>query len=48
MTVWQFFAAWLFLLVLWIGLSFAWAWPLDPRPGDTRIGVLHVNVGLMF
>jgi outer membrane protein insertion porin family len=29
-------------------LSFAWAWPLDPRPGDTRIGVLHVNVGLMF
>ena len=29
-------------------LSFAWAWPLDPRPGDTRIGVLHVNVGLLF
>jgi outer membrane protein insertion porin family len=37
------------LLRLPIGdLSFAWAWPLDPRPGDTRIGVLHVNVGLMF
>jgi outer membrane protein insertion porin family len=29
-------------------LSFAWAWPLDPRPGDTKIGVLHVNIGLMF
>ena len=26
MTVWQFFAAWLLLIVLWIGLSFAWAW----------------------
>ena len=37
------------LLRLPIGdLSFAWAWPLDPRPGDTRIGVLHVNVGLLF
>jgi outer membrane protein insertion porin family len=29
-------------------LSFAWAWPLDPGPGDTRIGVLHVNIGLLF
>ena len=29
-------------------LSFAWAWPLDPGPGDTRIGVFHVNVGLLF
>ncbi len=29
-------------------LSFAWAWPLDPGPGDTKIGVLHVNIGLMF
>ncbi len=29
-------------------VSFAWAWPLDPGPGDTRIGVFHVNVGLMF
>jgi outer membrane protein insertion porin family len=38
-----------FLLRLPIGdLSFAWAWPLDPRPGDTRIGVFHVNVGLLF
>jgi outer membrane protein insertion porin family len=37
------------LLRLPIGdLSFAWGWPLDPRPGDTRIGVLHVNVGLLF
>jgi outer membrane protein assembly factor BamA len=37
------------LLRLPIGdLSFAWAWPLDPRPGDTRIGVFHVNVGLLF
>ena len=37
------------LLRLPIGdLSFAWGWPLDPGPGDTRIGVLHVNVGLMF
>jgi outer membrane protein insertion porin family len=29
-------------------LSFSWAWPLDPGPGDTRIGVLHVNIGLLF
>jgi outer membrane protein assembly complex protein YaeT len=29
-------------------LSFAWAWPLDPGPGDTHIGVFHVNIGLMF
>lgn len=29
-------------------LSFAWAWPLDPGPGDTKIGVFHVNIGLMF
>jgi outer membrane protein insertion porin family len=29
-------------------LSFAWAWPLDPRRGDTKIGVFHVNVGLLF
>jgi outer membrane protein insertion porin family len=37
------------LLRLPIGdLSFAWAWPLDPGPGDTRIGVFHVNVGLLF
>ena len=37
------------LLRLPIGdLSFAWAWPLDPGPGDTKIGVFHVNVGLLF
>jgi outer membrane protein assembly factor BamA len=37
------------LLRLPIGdLSFAWGWPLDPSPGDPRIGVFHVNVGLMF
>lgn len=29
-------------------ISLAWAWPLDPGPGDTKIGVFHVNVGLMF
>jgi len=29
-------------------ISLAWAWPLDPGPGDTRIGVFHVNVGLLF
>ncbi|HVZ87611.1 MAG TPA: POTRA domain-containing protein [Polyangia bacterium] len=29
-------------------VSLAWGWPLNPGPGDTRIGVLHVNVGLMF
>jgi outer membrane protein insertion porin family len=29
-------------------LSFAWAVPLDPGPGDTKIGVFHVNVGLLF
>jgi hypothetical protein len=26
MTVWQFFAAWLLLLVLCIGLSVVWSW----------------------
>ena len=37
------------LLKLPIGdLAFAWAWPLDPGPGDTRIGVFHVNIGLLF
>jgi outer membrane protein insertion porin family len=37
------------LLRLPIGdLSFAWGWPLDPGPGDTKIGVFHVNVGLLF
>jgi outer membrane protein insertion porin family len=37
------------LLRLPVGdLSFAWGWPLDPRPGDTKIGVFHVNVGLLF
>ncbi len=29
-------------------LSIAWAWPLDPRPGDPTSGRLHFNVGLMF
>lgn len=29
-------------------LSFSWAWPLDPLPGDSRIGRFHLNVGLMF
>jgi outer membrane protein insertion porin family len=29
-------------------LSVSWAWPLDPQPGDTRTGRLHVNIGLMF
>jgi outer membrane protein insertion porin family len=37
------------LLRLPIGdVSLAWAWPLDPGPGDTRIGVFHINVGLLF
>ncbi|MDX2022188.1 MAG: POTRA domain-containing protein [Deltaproteobacteria bacterium] len=29
-------------------LSVSWAWPLDPGPGDSRLGRLHFNVGLMF
>jgi outer membrane protein insertion porin family len=29
-------------------ISISWAWPLDPQPGDTPIGRLHFNVGLMF
>lgn len=29
-------------------ISFGWAWPLDPRPGDSRNGRLVFNVGLMF
>ena len=38
-----------FLFRLPIGdLSIAWAWPLDPQPGDPPIGRLHFNVGLMF
>jgi outer membrane protein insertion porin family len=37
------------LLKLPVGdLAFAWAWPLDPGPGDTKIGVFHVNIGLLF
>jgi outer membrane protein insertion porin family len=38
-----------FILKIPIGdLSLAWAWPLDPGPGDTRIGVFLVNIGLLF
>jgi outer membrane protein assembly factor BamA len=38
-----------FQLKLPIGdISVSWAWPLDPQPGDARIGRLHINVGLMF
>jgi outer membrane protein insertion porin family len=29
-------------------ISMAWAWPLDPQPGDSRTGRIHFNVGLMF
>ena len=29
-------------------ISISWAWPLDPQAGDSRIGKLHFNVGLMF
>ena len=29
-------------------ISLGWAWPLDPGPGDTKIGVFIVNVGLQF
>ena len=29
-------------------ISLSWAWPLDPQAGDTPIGRLHFNVGLMF
>jgi outer membrane protein insertion porin family len=29
-------------------LSIAWAWPLDPAPGDSVGGRIHFNVGLMF
>jgi outer membrane protein insertion porin family len=29
-------------------ISLSWGWPLDPQPGDTPIGRLHFNVGLMF
>ncbi|HEY0707075.1 MAG TPA: POTRA domain-containing protein, partial [Polyangia bacterium] len=29
-------------------LSVAWAWPLDPAPGDSAGGRVHFNVGLMF
>jgi outer membrane protein insertion porin family len=37
------------LLKLPIGdLSLAWAWPLDPGPGDTKIGVFLINIGLLF
>jgi outer membrane protein assembly factor BamA len=37
------------LIKLPIGdISLSWAWPLDPQPGDARIGRLHFNVGLMF
>lgn len=37
------------LIKLPIGdIQFAWAWPLDAQPGDTKIGRFHVNIGLMF
>ncbi len=37
------------LLRLPIGdISISWGWPLDPQAGDSRIGRLHFNVGLMF
>jgi outer membrane protein assembly factor BamA len=29
-------------------ISLSWAFPLDPKPGDSRFGRLHFNVGLMF
>jgi outer membrane protein assembly factor BamA len=29
-------------------VSIAYAWPLDPEPGDPTSGRLHLNVGLMF
>jgi outer membrane protein insertion porin family len=29
-------------------ISFSWAWPLNPGPGDSRYGRFHFNVGLMF
>lgn len=29
-------------------ISVSWGWPLDPQPGDSKIGRLHFNVGLMF
>ncbi len=29
-------------------VSVAWGWPLDPGPGDGRLGRFHFNVGLMF
>jgi outer membrane protein assembly factor BamA len=38
-----------FLFKLPIGdISISWGWPLDPQPGDSRIGRIHFNVGLMF
>jgi outer membrane protein insertion porin family len=29
-------------------ISVSWGWPLDPQPGDSVTGRLHINVGLMF
>jgi outer membrane protein insertion porin family len=29
-------------------ISLAWAWPLDPQPGDSKIGRFLVNIGLLF
>jgi outer membrane protein insertion porin family len=38
-----------FMFRLPIGdISISWAWPLDPQAGDSRIGRLHFNVGLLF
>jgi outer membrane protein insertion porin family len=38
-----------FVFKLPIGdISIAWGWPLDPQAGDSRLGRLHLNVGLMF
>jgi len=29
-------------------ISLAWAWPLDPKAGDSKVGRFLVNIGLLF
>ena len=29
-------------------IRLAWAWPLAPQPGDSKIGRFLVNIGLLF
>ncbi len=44
MTVWKFFAAWLFLGALWLGLSYAWGWLRSiPHPVNRSLDIAFAD-----